>query len=133
MLADSGYLTLTLSTYRRMMNRSLNLASLWCTQKPGLRDLWSCRVSITLKSNQLPGLELPFRQLLPYIAFFFWRSANHWRILFMGLGVVFAEQVLQALAKQVLDGAVRIGGEVFEASMFARRDDEGQAAFSRSR
>src|SRR5215813_11756767 len=50
-------LILTLSTYPLMTPRSLNPASLWCTQKPGLRDLWSCRVSITLKSNQSPVLE----------------------------------------------------------------------------
>ena len=48
---------LTLSTDPLMTPRSLNPVSLWCTQKPGLRDLWSCRASITLKSNQSPGLE----------------------------------------------------------------------------
>src|SRR6516225_7346271 len=45
MLADSACLILTLSTYPLMTQRSLNPVSLWCTQKPGLRDLWSCRVS----------------------------------------------------------------------------------------
>src|SRR6516164_5550359 len=57
MRADSACLILTLSTYPLMTPRSLNPVSLWCTQKPGPRDLWSCRVSITLKSNQSPGLE----------------------------------------------------------------------------
>jgi len=57
MLAESACLILTLSTYPLMMPRSLNPVSLWCTQKPGLRDLWCCRVPITLKSNQSPGLE----------------------------------------------------------------------------
>jgi len=57
MLADSACLILTLSTYPLMTPRSLNPVLLWCTQKPGLRDLWSCRVSITLKSSQSPGLE----------------------------------------------------------------------------
>jgi hypothetical protein len=48
-------------------------------------------------------------------------------------GVVFAEQVLQALAKEVLDGAVRIGREMFEAAVVARIYNEGHAPFSRSR
>src|ERR1700741_4698335 len=42
MLADSACLILTLSTYPLMTPRSLNQVSLWCTQKLGLRDLWSC-------------------------------------------------------------------------------------------
>ena len=47
--------------------------------------------------------------------------------------VVFLKQVSKSLAEEVFDGAVGIGGQMFEPAMVARLDDEGQAAFSRSR
>ena len=50
-----------------------------------------------------------------------------------GLGVVFVEQVRKSFPEEVLDGAIRIGGEMFQAAVVAGIDNEGYAPFSRSR